>query len=83
LLVPAIGEIPEWVNSIRLDQVVGSNSALAAGPKVAIDPEDWKGFCCDDLFEIKKGDRLTKSDMTGGKRLSWERWIRIMAIDSL
>ncbi|MDO8787689.1 MAG: N-6 DNA methylase [Sulfuritalea sp.] len=27
----------------------------------------WKNFCLDDLFEIKKGKRLTKANMTTGK----------------
>lgn len=65
LLVPA--EMPGWVNSIKLPTHDGL--ANAAGEPVAfIDPNGsgWLDFPLQDLFEVKKGRRVTKADRSPG-----------------
>lgn len=67
LVVPSVDEIPDWVASVDLDQIKDARGALSATEPPAITPNSWKGFHYDELFEIKKGQRLTKHDMTEGK----------------
>lgn len=67
LLVPSVGDIPAWVDAIDLDQIKDANRALdPAGSPTEIDPTCWVEFRYDALFDIKKGNRLTKSEMTEG-----------------
>lgn len=67
LLIPSVDEIPDWVASVDLDQIKDARGALSATEPPAIAPNSWKGFRYDALFEIKKGQRLTKHDMAEGK----------------
>lgn len=65
LLVPA--EVPEWVYSSELPSHDGL--AKSAGEPVAFtDPTGpgWRDFQLQDLFEIKKGRRVTKADRSPG-----------------
>lgn len=65
LLVPA--ELPEWVCSTELPTHDGL--AKAAGAPVAfIDPTgpEWREFPLQDLFEVRKGRRVTKADRSPG-----------------
>jgi len=65
LLVPA--EVPEWVYSTELPTHDGL--AKAAGEAVVLsDPTalGWRDFPLQDLFEVKKGKRVTKADRTPG-----------------
>lgn len=66
LVLPSSDEIPGWVNATDLDQINGANKAVAKEPTPAIAPQQWRGFRYDSLFDIKKGRRLTKSQMTEG-----------------
>ncbi len=65
LLVPT--EVPKWVRSIELPAHDGL--AKAAGePAAFIDPTGprWRDFPLQDLFEVKKGRRVTKVDRSPG-----------------
>ena len=65
LLIPA--EVPGWVYSTELPTHDGL--AKAAGDPVAfIDPTGagWHEFQLQDLFEVKKGRRVTKADRSHG-----------------
>lgn len=66
LLIPTIEQIPNWVGATDLNQIDGANEAVneVQAPKIA--PAAWSGFRLDDLFDIKKGRRLTKNHMTEG-----------------
>lgn len=65
LLVPSISEIPDWVSNI---QNIGYESLIIplVSTPIKFDPTNWKSFSFDELFEIKKGKRLTKSNMKPG-----------------
>lgn len=65
LLVPV--EVPEWVNTTELPAYDGL--AKSAGDSVAFtDPTGpgWCDFQLQDLFEVKKGRRVTKADRSPG-----------------
>lgn len=65
LLVPV--EVPEWVYSTELPAHDGL--AKAAGEPVALiapTGPGWRNFTLQDLFEVKKGRRVTKADRSHG-----------------
>ena len=67
LLVPESNEFPEWVyqmNTEQLNQI--ENPANQTEAPIILNAEQWEEFELNQLFELKKGKRLTKSDMTKG-----------------
>lgn len=66
LVVPSVAEIPSWVAKVDLEQIKDARGAVNATEPPAIAPYSWSEFRYDALFEIKKGQRLTKSDMAEG-----------------
>jgi hypothetical protein len=66
LAVPSVLEIPNWVDAIDLNQIDGANSSLFASEAPKIETSVWLDFRYDSLFDIKKGQRLTKSKMVEG-----------------
>lgn len=66
LLIPSPKEIPFWVGSTDLDQIKHASKPAVTAQPPKIEPQKWNEFRYDALFEIKKGNRLTKSDMSAG-----------------
>jgi hypothetical protein len=66
LELPDPQKMPSWVQSANLDRYRGANLAAEPGT-VALPPTDrWLPFTFDQLFTIKKGQRLTKAEMIPG-----------------
>ena len=76
LLIPDLSKVPSWVGG-GLTEKSGSlwhdlrttERRLAPPSKVALPMSNWKSFSYDELFEVKKGKRLTKDDMSPGSTL--------------
>ena len=66
LLIPRIDEIPSWVDTTDLNQIVGANAACGNAQVQELNPYRWEDFRYDALFKITKGRRLTKNQMTDG-----------------
>lgn len=66
LSIPAIDEIPSWVNATDLDQLKGASGSASKVAPAQLATEKWREFRYDDLFEIRKGNRLTKAEMKEG-----------------
>jgi hypothetical protein len=67
LLVPSLDEIPEWVNEIDVSQFDRAITPLLSSKPPEFDIQCWQYFRYQDLFEIRKGKRLTKSEMLEGE----------------
>lgn len=67
LLIPAISEIPKWVNNIDLKKFDNAKKPFSNSNTPKLDVSNWKAFRLDELFELKKGKRLTKANMIDGK----------------
>jgi len=68
LEVPHFDGFPSWVNDTNLSAYANADAALVKTEKNALDSvSSWKDFTLEDLFEIKKGKRLTKAKMLSGK----------------
>ena len=67
LLIPDPTEFPEWVKTQGDDFSAAFTLPHSANSKLRFAPELWRLFAISDLFEIKKGKRLTKARMKPGK----------------
>lgn len=76
LMIPALSEVPAWVEVADARAPKGlwgglrsRRGPLPQGSDVALSTDTWKSFAYDELFEVKKGKRLTKDDMSAGDTL--------------
>lgn len=65
-MVPEISEIPAWVSNVNAHQYDGADIPLIQQATPELYPEKWKSFKLSDLFDLKKGKRLTKAEMKPG-----------------
>lgn len=63
LVIPAITEIPNWVNATDLKRYEGLNSSLSTDPVPSLG-DQWKSFRYEDLFSIERGRGPRKSSMS-------------------
>ncbi|MBN8231778.1 restriction endonuclease subunit S [Corallococcus macrosporus] len=66
LMLPDAMKVPAWVNSANLDRYQGAKLPAHTKPVLLTAPKSWKPLALQDLFTIKKGQRLTKADMLPG-----------------
>ena len=66
LPVPDRSDFPEWLNDSDLRQLETEYARPRNAELVAINPKSWKWFTLSDLFDIRKGKRLTKAEMQPG-----------------
>ncbi len=66
LLVPSIDSIPKWLNTTKI-KTPSKKSIL--NKKLELNTTQWEYFKYSDIFDIKKGKRLTKAQMTLGDTL--------------
>ena len=66
ILIPKLDEIPSWANNATITQL-NYASQPANTTSIELSPTDqWKPFSLAELFELKKGKRLTKAQMSAG-----------------
>jgi Type I restriction modification DNA specificity domain len=65
--VPAPNEIPDWVNSVNPEMFTGADRPAKSLTPITLEPDNWKYFMLSDLFDLKKGKRLTKLEMKPGQ----------------
>ena len=73
LLIPALSEVPEWVGGGPIGEpgslwhdLSTSQCQLAMASAEPLETKAWGQFRYDELFDIRKGKRLTSADMTVG-----------------
>ena len=66
LKIPSLSEIPSWVNSTDMQPFDGCDASGSTQSASTLECSTWKPFRYIDLFDIKKGRRLTKEQMTEG-----------------
>ena len=66
LALPDPSSIPFWVGSMDPDRYKGADSPAQSGTVALSDRGMWKAFVLQDLFDIRKGQRLTKANMIAG-----------------
>jgi len=66
ILLPSVEEIPDWIYKFNPSMYDGLNAPVIRLDSLKLQTEQWQPFVLDSLFEIKKGKRLTKANMTDG-----------------
>jgi hypothetical protein len=66
MLVPDLNEIPKELNKISISDYKFEEKPFSS-KKLQFNTDNWKWFRYDKIFDIKKGKRLTKENMIGGK----------------
>jgi len=64
--IPDPSEIPDWVEGANTNIFIGADRPALEGSTTPLYTEHWKPFLFSDLFNIKKGKRLTKANMKLG-----------------
>ena len=64
--IPLPANVPEWVNDIQLDMLGGIDAPALKQTIPSLEIQKWKPFLLANLFTIKKGERLTKANMSKG-----------------
>lgn len=55
ILIPALSEIPKWVNKFNSSMYEGANAPAIAEQVNLGSPSEWKAYRYDEIFEIRKG----------------------------
>lgn len=63
LLIPALDDLPAWVNSINVAMYDGADAPAAHIQTPGLSCKSWGLFFINDLFNLKKGKRLTKAQL--------------------
>ena len=66
LVLPDPAKIPKWVATTDIDRFKGADSPAHLEIETLSDAGYWKAFSLQDLFDIRKGQRLTKANMLAG-----------------
>lgn len=66
IVVPAVSEIPEYAESAETALFDGAQRPKNPEESPPLDASGWRPFLLQDLFDIKKGKRLTKANMRAG-----------------
>lgn len=68
LEVPDVKDIPSWVYDLDLSKYKHAKEPYTlSAVKINNEIKNWKWFTYEELFEVKKGKRLTKANMVPGK----------------
>ena len=66
LLIPSKEEIPNWVYQSNVHKYDEADKSFIKDKTPELNTTTWQWFKLEDLFEIKKGKRLTKANMKKG-----------------
>lgn len=66
LPVPDRSEFPDWLRDCDISQLQTEYARPHNADTIAINPKAWKWFTLSDLFDIRKGKRLTKAAIRPG-----------------
>jgi hypothetical protein len=67
LNLPSSEAMPAWVRTINTDRYKGADQPASPDKVELGDTAKWKPFAFQDLFDIRKGQRLTKANMVLGE----------------
>jgi hypothetical protein len=66
LLIPDYSEIPNWVKTADIHQYDDAIFPFSKKTTPNLKTSDWQKFKLEELFDLKKGKRLTKANMIEG-----------------
>lgn len=66
ILLPDPVDIPEWVYHFNIDQFKGVDQSSSKPLLLSLNARKWRSFVISNLFDVRKGKRLTKANMLPG-----------------
>lgn len=66
LQLPEPEKMPDWVAKANITRYTGAELPTAQEEVPLLDTTNWKAFVLQELFDIRKGQRLTKANMLPG-----------------
>lgn len=66
LLIPSPSEFPNWLREVSSETLESKLAPANTGAIPPLNPAKWKPVQLSEIFDIKKGKRLTKARMTPG-----------------
>lgn len=66
LLLPSIEDFPDWLKNLDVESADSLKKPKESNSNLKLDTNSWCSFKLDNLFDIKKGKRLTKASMLPG-----------------
>lgn len=66
LVLPDIADMPAWVGEADIDRYKGAEQPARKVGALDLDVSTWRPFALQDLFDLRKGQRLTKLNMLPG-----------------
>jgi hypothetical protein len=63
--IPNIDELPDYINKMSISNYKFERKPIN-NKQIALNMDNWEWFRYDEIFEIKKGKRLTKANMIEG-----------------
>lgn len=69
IMVPTPDEIPDYVSQIDIGRYDGCDAPASSKPPTEINVSKWGVFTIASLFDLRKGQRLTKANMLPGDTL--------------
>jgi len=65
--LPPLNLIPDYVEQANIERFAGRSAPSVSEVAAPLDTAAWRSFYLSTLFNIRKGKRLTKADMTVGQ----------------
>lgn len=59
-------KVPDWVKAIKFSDYEKTPNPFQHNKNLTLEPSNWSTFTYEELFEIKKGKRLTKANIKPG-----------------
>ncbi|MFB3813095.1 MAG: restriction endonuclease subunit S [Terriglobales bacterium] len=69
LVVPPLANVPAWASEADLDRFIGAEKPFSSVAVPLTSTSSWSECVLGDLFDIRKGKRLTKAQMTPGSTI--------------
>ena len=67
ILLPSLSDLPEFVSKARVGKFTKSSKAVLSSPIPPLRTNKWMQFRLGELFDVRKGLRLTKANMLPGQ----------------
>lgn len=66
IVIPDPNQIPKWVPQVELEPFSGARKPSSDSEPMQLDHRTWRRYRLGDLFDIRKGKRLTKANQGHG-----------------
>lgn len=66
ITIPGVDQLPDYIEAANLSRFEGLQKPITDDGSPDLNPSEWKTFTIEDLFDVRKGKRLTKAELRPG-----------------